>query len=102
VRTGATRLVPRSAILYVQSNGDFVRIVTEDGRHLLRATLGDIERRWEPFGFVRVHRQYVVNLTRAVELRPQFGGTAQLVFADGQMVPIARRHAPELGRRLGV
>jgi DNA-binding LytR/AlgR family response regulator len=102
VRTGATRLVPRSEILYVQSNGDFVRIVTEDGRHLLRATLGDIERRWEPFGFVRVHRQYVANLTRAVELRPQFGGTAELVFADGQKVPIARRHVPELGRRLGV
>lgn len=101
-RTGATRLIPRGSILYVQSHGDFVRIVTEDGRYLLRATLHDIERRWEPFGFVRVHRQYVANLSRAVELRPLFGGTAELAFADGQIVPIARRHAAELGRRLGV
>jgi DNA-binding LytR/AlgR family response regulator len=102
VRNGSTRLVPRSEILYVQSYGDFVRIVTEDGRYLLRATLGEIERRWEALGFVRVHRQYVANLLKAVELRPLLGGTAELRFADGQAVPIARRHVTELGRRLGV
>jgi DNA-binding LytR/AlgR family response regulator len=102
VRSGSTRLIARSSILYVQSHGDFVRIVTGDGRYLLRATLNEIERRWEPFGFVRVHRQYIANLHRAVELRPLLGGTAELAFADGQTIPIARRHAAELGRRLGV
>jgi two-component system, LytTR family, response regulator len=102
VRTGSTRLIARSSILYVQSNGDFVRIVTDDGRFLLRATLNEIERRWEPSGFVRVHRQYVANLPRAVELRPQLGGTAELAFAGGQTIPIARRHTAELARRLGV
>jgi len=100
VRSGATRLVSRGSILYAQSHGDFVRIVVEDGRYLLRATLSDLERRWEPFGFVRVHRQYIANLHKAVELRPQFGGTAELAFADGRTIPVARRHVAELGRRL--
>jgi len=102
VRNGSTRLISRSAILYVQSYGDFVRIVAGDGRYLLRTTLGEIERRWETFGFARVHRQYVANLLKAVELRPLLGGTAELSFADGQTIPVARRHAAELGRRLGV
>jgi DNA-binding LytR/AlgR family response regulator len=101
-RAGSTRLVNRGSILYVQSHGDFVRIVTADGRYLLRTTLGEIERRWAPFDFVRVHRQYVANLARAVELRPLLGGTAELVFADGQVIPVARRNVGELGRRLGV
>jgi DNA-binding LytR/AlgR family response regulator len=99
---GSTRLLARSSIEYVQSYGDFVRIVTGDGRFLLRATLQDIERRWEPFGFVRVHRQYVANLRTATELRPLLGGTAELTFADGQTIPVARRHAAELGRRLSM
>ncbi|HWD75370.1 MAG TPA: LytTR family DNA-binding domain-containing protein [Solirubrobacteraceae bacterium] len=99
---GATRLLARSAILYVQSYGDFVRIVTADGRYLLRSTLADIERRWAPFGFVRVHRQYVANLRNAVELRPMLSGTAELTFGGDQTVPVARRHATELGRRLSV
>ncbi|MGI8506566.1 MAG: LytR/AlgR family response regulator transcription factor [Solirubrobacteraceae bacterium] len=99
---GSTRLLARSAIQFVQSNGDFVRIVTGDGRYLLRATLTDIERRWEPFGFHRVHRQYVANLRNATELRPQLGGTAELAFGDDKTIPVARRHAAELGRRLSV
>jgi len=102
VRNGSTRLISRSSILYVNSYGDFVRIVTADGRYLLRGTLGEIERRWKPFEFVRVNRQYVANLRSAVELRPLLGGTAELTFADGQSIPVARRHAAELGRLLGV
>jgi DNA-binding LytR/AlgR family response regulator len=102
VRAGATRLINRSSILYVQSHGDFVRIVTEDGRYLLRNTMAEIERRWEPFQFVRVHRQYVANLAKAVELRPMFGGTAELAFPGGESIPVARRHVADLSRRLGV
>jgi DNA-binding LytR/AlgR family response regulator len=102
VRGGAIRLIARGSILYAQSHGDFARIVTDDGRYLLRATLTELERSWEQFGFVRVHRQYVANLLKAVELRPRLGGTAELGFGDGQTIPIARRHVAELGRRLGV
>ena len=99
---GSTRLLARRQVLYVQSYGDFVRIVTADGRYLLRSTLAEIERRWEPHGFVRVHRQYVANLRNAVELAPMLGGTAELTFSDGQKIPVARRHTAELGRRLSV
>jgi DNA-binding LytR/AlgR family response regulator len=86
---GSTKLLARSAIQFVQSYGDFVRIVTRDGRYLLRATLSEIEQRWEPFGFVRVHRQYVANLRTATELRPLLAGTAELTFGDGQTIPVA-------------
>jgi len=102
LRGSATRLIARGEVLYLQSHGDFVRVVTEDGRYLVRATLADIGERWQPFGFVRIHRQYIANLRRAVEVRPQPGGTAELAFADGQAIPIARRHVAELRRRLGV
>jgi DNA-binding LytR/AlgR family response regulator len=99
---GSTRLLARSSIHYVQSYGDFVRVVTADGRYLLRSTLAEIEERWERDGFFRVHRQYVANLRKAVELRPQLGGTAELAFAGDQVIPVARRHAGELARRLSV
>jgi DNA-binding LytR/AlgR family response regulator len=100
VRTGATRIVSRHEILYAQSDGDFVRLVTDEGRYLLRVTLAELERRWEPHGFVRVHRQYVANLRRALELRPHLGSTAELVFRTGQSIPVARRHVAELSHRL--
>lgn len=99
-RGGATRLVPRSSILYVKSEGDYVRIVSDEGRFLVRGALSQIERKWIPYGFVRVHRSYVVNLRRATEIRPELGGSATIVLADGSEVPVARRQVPELRRRL--
>jgi DNA-binding LytR/AlgR family response regulator len=101
-RGGGIRLLPRSSILYVQSHGDYMRVVCDDGRYLLRATLGEIERRWQPFGFVRVHRQYVANLRLAQEVRPQLGGTAVLVFPGVEPIPVARRQASALARRLAL
>jgi DNA-binding LytR/AlgR family response regulator len=97
---GTTRLVGRSEILYLCANGDYVRVVTVDGRYLMRGSLSEIARRWEPLGFVRVHRQYVVNLRRATEIRPQLNGTATLIFPGNREVPVARREVAELRRRL--
>jgi DNA-binding LytR/AlgR family response regulator len=100
LRGGGTRLLPRASILSLQSHGDYVRITADSGRFLLRASLSDIERRWEAFGFVRVHRRFIVNLRRAVELRTLLNGTAALLLADGSEVPVARRQVAELRRRL--
>ena len=97
---GSTRLVARSSVLFLKAEGDYVRIHTDSGRFLVRASLGDIEQRWEPFGFVRVHRSFLANLRRASEIRPELGGGATVVFEDGSEVPVARRHVAELRRRL--
>jgi DNA-binding LytR/AlgR family response regulator len=102
VRGGGTRLLARSSVLYLQAHGDYVRVASTEGRYLVRARLSDLEERWAAHGFVRVHRGFVVNLRRAVEVRPRLNGTAVLVMADGGEVPIARRQVGELRRKLGV
>jgi two-component system response regulator LytT len=102
LRGGGTRLLARESVLYLQAHGDYVRVASDEGRFLLRARLADLEPRWADPGFVRVHRGYVVNLRRAVEVRPQPNGTAVVVLAGGAEVPIARRHLGDLRRRLAV
>jgi DNA-binding LytR/AlgR family response regulator len=102
-RGGRTRLVARSSILFLEAQGDFVRVVGEDGgRYLIRQSLTDIAERWAEHGFVRVHRRFVVNLRRAVEVEPKLNGTAVLVLADGNRVPIARRSVADMRRRLAL
>jgi two-component system response regulator LytT len=99
-RGGTTRLLDRSTVLFVQAEGDYVRIHADSGRYLVRVALSDIEQRWGAFGFVRVHRSYVANLRRATEIRPEFGGAVTIVMADGSTVPVARRQVADLRRRL--
>lgn len=99
-RGGTTRLLDRATVLYVQAEGDYVRIHADSGRFLVRTALSDIEQRWGEHGFVRVHRSYVANLRRAVEIRPKLGGAVTIVMADGSEVPVARRQVADLRRRL--
>ncbi|HKH22828.1 MAG TPA: LytTR family DNA-binding domain-containing protein [Solirubrobacterales bacterium] len=101
-RGGAIRLISRSSVLYLQARGDYVRVVADGGRFLVRGRIADFEQSWAPFGFVRIHRGYLVNLRRALELRPRPGGTAILLLDDGEEVPVARRKRVELRHALGL
>jgi two-component system, LytTR family, response regulator LytT len=97
---GGKRLVRLETISIAQANGDYARIVCDDGRFLLRTPLSQLEKDWATSGFARVHRAYLVNLTHAVELRAQLNGTAVLIMRDGTEVPVARRNVAALRRRL--
>ena len=74
-----------------------------DDRLLTSYTLHDLEVRLSA-AFVRTHRSFLVNLRHVREVVPHVGGTLSLVMADrdGSQVPVARRQASELRRRLGV
>ncbi len=100
LRERGLRLLAPSSILYVKAHGDYVRVYADSGRYLLRSSLTDVERRFIACGFLRVHRQYLANLTRAIEIRAHLNGTAVVRFENGGEVPVARRHVPELRRRV--
>jgi DNA-binding LytR/AlgR family response regulator len=97
---GGTRLVPRESILFLQADGDYVRVICDEERFLMRGRVSDLARRWRPHGFVQVHRGYDANLRRAVEVRPHLNGTATLAFPDGREIPVARRKVAALRKEL--
>jgi DNA-binding LytR/AlgR family response regulator len=74
-----------------------------DDRLLTSYTLHDLEERFSD-AFVRTHRSFLVNLRHVREVVPQVGGTLVLVMGDRDrsQVPVARRQAADLRRRLGV
>src|SRR5262249_5928472 len=71
---GRTRMVPRSAVRWVEAQGDYARLHTADGSHLVRVPLAVLEERWADAGFVRIHRSYLVALRLISELRLTQGG----------------------------
>lgn len=89
---GVTRYVKRSDIVYVEAQRDYVRLRTREAGHLVRIPLAALEERWEPAGFLRVHRRYLVNAAFVVGLR-SVGGRTTVDLGEGQAVPVSRRHA---------
>jgi DNA-binding LytR/AlgR family response regulator len=91
---GVTRFVKRSDVRYVEAHGDYARLVTDDGRHLVRVSLALLEEQWAPAGFVRIHRRWLVPLRAIDEVRND-GGRMSVRVGDA-VLQVSRRHTREL------
>lgn len=91
---GVTRFVAIDDIAYVEAQGDYARLHTKDGSHLVRIPLSTLEERWASRGFVRIHRSHLVALARIDELRLDAGTTTVRVGAAE--LAVSRRHARQL------
>lgn len=95
---GVTRYVRRSAVRYVEAQGDYVRLHVGDDSHLLRVSLSTLEERWAAAGFVRIHRSTLISLAHVHEIKTVDGRCSVRVGADE--LPVSRRHARDLRDRL--
>ncbi|MFI5764815.1 LytR/AlgR family response regulator transcription factor [Streptomyces sp. NPDC051563] len=91
---GVTRFVAIADIAYVEAQGDYARLHTEEGSHLVRIPLSTLEERWAARGFVRIHRRHLVALARIDELRLDAGTTT--VRVGTAELQVSRRHTREL------
>jgi DNA-binding LytR/AlgR family response regulator len=91
---GRTRFVSRSSVRYVEAQGDYARLHTEHGSHLIRAPLTALEDQWRDAGFVRIHRSLLVALAHVEEVRMEAGRCT--VVAGGVELAVSRRHTREL------
>lgn len=97
-RGGVTRFVPVPEIRYVEAEGDYARLHTATGTHLVRIPLAQLESQWADAGFVRIHRSLLVALPYVSELRVDAGRCS--VVIEGVELPVSRRHTRALRERL--
>lgn len=101
---GVTTLVPRSAVEWVEAEGDYARLHTAKGSHLVRIALSALETRWADAGFLRVHRSYLVALPLVTGIRSVGSGLVVCLRPHGDAppveLPVSRRHTRELKDRL--
>ncbi|WP_435200408.1 LytR/AlgR family response regulator transcription factor [Janibacter sp. GS2] len=95
---GVTRFVPRSEIRWVQAQGDYARLHTPSGSHLVRIPLATLEDRWAEAGFVRIHRSTLVSTRHITEVHNEAGRCT--VVVDDTELQVSRRHTRQLRRTL--
>ncbi|GAA5066512.1 LytR/AlgR family response regulator transcription factor [Thermocatellispora tengchongensis] len=91
---GVTRFVASTEVRYVEAHGDYARLHTATGSHLVRISLATLEERWASAGFVRVHRSHLVAVKHIDELHIDSGRC--VVRIGDTEIPVSRRHTREL------
>lgn len=103
-KAGKKLLLKTEDIYYVMAKDDYSYLHTERERFLSTVSLAQLDSKLESVGFFRVHRRYLVNLSRVKEIVPMYGGTLLLTLGDAAQtqIPVSRRRVPALKRVLGL
>jgi DNA-binding LytR/AlgR family response regulator len=94
---GTTRMIRRDEVRYVQAQGDYARLHTEEASYLVRVPMADLERQWSDT-FVRIHRSYLVAIPHLTRIR--LSADHPSVTVGAAELPVSRRLLPALRDRL--
>jgi two-component system, LytTR family, response regulator len=61
-------VIPVDSIIYLEAEGDYVKIYTKETRFLKEKTMKYFDSHLEPKQFVRIHRSYIVNVNEINKL----------------------------------
>lgn len=92
--------LPLTEILYCEADNNYTRVIATQNRHyLLTRTLRDVQQVLEDRHFLRVHRQYLINLEQIKMLMK--GEGTYLIMNNDISIPVARQQKEKLMQRFG-
>lgn len=98
---GVLKIVRTADVDWWETDGNYIRLHVGGTSHLIRMTAASIEPQLDPRSFIRIHRRYIVNVDRIVEVQPWFAGDAIVVLRNGAKLRLSRTYRERLHARLG-
>ncbi|PIB27740.1 DNA-binding response regulator [Maribacter sp. 4U21] len=83
-------------VLFVEAKGDYIDITTEGKTYHVHTTLKKIKEKLPEKTFLQIHRSYIINFTRIIDIEDNS------VLIEKKVIPISRSSRPELIRRLNL
>ena len=73
-------------IVYIQSDGDYVQLITENGKYIKEETMKYFEANLHPQIFVRIHRSYIVNVEKIARIELFEKNSQMLMLKNGHQI----------------
>jgi DNA-binding LytR/AlgR family response regulator len=83
-------------IYLIEAKGDYILIKTDDKNYTVHSTLKKIEDKLPESLFLKVHRSYIINIKKIIDIEDN----SVLIAKD--VIPISRSNRPELMKRLNL
>lgn len=82
------------SIYLVEAKGDYIKIKTEEKEYTVHSTLKKIEEKLPDSLFLKIHRSYIINLKKIIDIEDNS------VLIKRDVIPVSRSKRPELMKRL--
>jgi DNA-binding LytR/AlgR family response regulator len=84
------------SIYLIEAKGDYINVKTEDKNYTVHSTMKKIEDKLPESLFLKVHRSYIINIKKIVDIEDNS------VLIKRDVIPVSRSNRPELMKRLNL
>ncbi|WP_130735768.1 LytTR family DNA-binding domain-containing protein [Flavobacterium sp. J27] len=84
------------SVKVVEAKGDYIHIKTDDKNYIVHSTLKKIEDKLPDNLFLKVHRSYIINTQKIIDIEDNS------VLIGKEVIPVSRANRPELMKRLNL
>lgn len=88
--------IPLEQIVWIEAEGDYVRIHAREGGGLMRTTLTALHEKLDPGCFIRVHRSAICRKSEITGLQRRSTGALRLSLSSGDWAPVGRSYGRSL------
>ena len=92
---GLNKRIDYADLLYVNSFGNYVRLYTTGGKHMVADTMKNLEDTLPSDRFLRIHKSYLINLSKVDRAH------GKMVVIGNQELPVGNAYRQGLLDRLG-
>jgi two-component system LytT family response regulator len=97
---GEIHMLSPDDILWIESDGDYVRLHSTDKSRFVRMALQKMMEKLDPRYFVRIHRSTIVNLRHMKKTGPALYGEYSVELTNGMKLRVSRTFVHELKAHL--
>jgi two-component system LytT family response regulator len=97
---GRIFFVTANEIIWVSSEGNYVKIHTKNKSYMLRETMDGLENKLDSREFLRLRRSTIVRIEEIKALHPLFNGEFEVILKDGTKLASSRRYKQKLNSLL--
>jgi two-component system, LytTR family, response regulator len=83
-------------VAVIRAQGNYVLLQQEKGTYLLKESISTAADKFQPYGFVRIHRSVLVNASFVEEIRPRSTGEYELRLKGGHQYVVTRTYKNNL------
>ena len=93
---GRILILDLADILAVQAEGNYVSLRLRPNAYLVHESLSSVAEKLKPYGFIRIHRSVVVNMSAVEEIQPLPTGEYMLRVKGGKEYLVTRTYKHNL------
>ena len=93
---GSILLLDLADILAVHAEGNYVSLRPQTSSYLVHESLSSMAEKLKPYGFIRIHRSVVVNISAVEEIQPLPTGECRLRVKGGKEYLVTRTYKHNL------